>query len=358
VIINNHYFFIDIERLKSIIKTEEVFMDKKEIFDKIAKLKEKKDNQTDLYNFWNGLDLKYRKDMEVVEKVLDANTNHNDFLQRKLLNGSGAYSNKVFYQKLLNNKKNLSASVIEKLDVIEDVKRNGLNLVNHFNYQNDTDVVRYAVKQNGMALEYADPIFKGDYNTVKMAVNRNGNALQFASADLRNEPDIVAVAVKNDGNALQYATHYLRNDFDLVSEAVENNGNALRYASYHLRNDRDIVVKAVKNQPESFEYAGDNFDDCDDREIMLFAVKGNPSLLCYLAPELQDDPDITLNAIATDGMALEYADPAFQSNPEFVRIAVKNNGHAIKYASPDVKEDPEIRKLSINEDSKVKILKR
>lgn len=284
-------------------------MDKKEIFDKIAKLKKEKDNQLNLYKFWNRLDLEYRKDMEVVEKILDANTNHNDFLQTKVLNGSGAYSNEKFYKKLLSNKTNLSHSVIEKLDVIESVKKNGLNLVNYFNYQSDTDVVRYAVKQNGMALEYANPIFKGDYNTVKIAVNNNGNALQFAS--------------------------------------------------YDLRNDRDIVLNAVMNNPESFSYVGDNFDDCDDREIMLFAVKGNPSLLGYVSPELQDDPDITLNAIATDGMALEYADPSFQCNTEFVRIAVKNNGHAIKFASPDVRDDLEIRKLAVREiKSREKILKR
>ena len=69
----------------------------------------------------------------------------------------------------------------------------------------EENLVRAAVSQNGLALQFAPPRFTGDIDMVRMAVLQNGMALQFAAPELRDTFEIVQDAVKNNGLALQFA---------------------------------------------------------------------------------------------------------------------------------------------------------
>jgi len=55
----------------------------------------------------------------------------------------------------------------------------------------------------------------------------------------------VLYAVKNNGLALQYASKKLRNDREVVLHAVTENGYALKYASDQRKDDKEIVVTAI-----------------------------------------------------------------------------------------------------------------
>lgn len=83
-----------------------------------------------------------------------------------------------------------------------------------------------------------------NHDVVVAAVRQNGLALQYASETLRSSPAVVSVAVKENGLALQYATEALRNFRNLVMIAVRQNGLALQYASPGLQSDPEIRAAA------------------------------------------------------------------------------------------------------------------
>ena len=60
-----------------------------------------------------------------------------------------------------------------------------------FVFRRDKEAVLAAVKQNGMALEFADPALQKDKEIVLAAVTQNGMALEFAHLDLLKDKDII-----------------------------------------------------------------------------------------------------------------------------------------------------------------------
>jgi hypothetical protein len=80
-----------------------------------------------------------------------------------------------------------------------------------------------AVRQNGLALQYASKSIKSDPETVLAAVKCYGEALQYADKSLRADRRIVSVAVKQDGDLLSYAAKSLQNDATLRKIAGINN---------------------------------------------------------------------------------------------------------------------------------------
>jgi hypothetical protein len=91
-------------------------------------------------------------------------------------------------------------SPTSKLAAISAVRKDGLLLGNikYAHLVDDNEVVREAVKQNGLALE-------------------------FASRRLRKKKQIVIIAVENNGMALQFTSVKKKDDIDIVLKAVENN---------------------------------------------------------------------------------------------------------------------------------------
>ena len=58
--------------------------------------------------------------------------------------------------------------------------------------QDDRGVVRAAVYQDGLALEYADEDLQNDRGLVLAAVDQNGHAIEFASLELASDPEVRA----------------------------------------------------------------------------------------------------------------------------------------------------------------------
>lgn len=61
--------------------------------------------------------------------------------------------------------------------------------------------------------------------------------------------------VKNNGLALRYANQGLREDKELVLEAVRENGLALKYASWRWQNNPDVVFEAISENPKAYQFA-------------------------------------------------------------------------------------------------------
>jgi len=79
------------------------------------------------------------------------------------------------------------------------------------------------------------------------AVKQDGMALQYADESLKRDRDIVLAAVKQNGFVCRYADKSLRRDSEFVLSAVKRNGSALRLADESLKRDRGVVFTAVMN---------------------------------------------------------------------------------------------------------------
>ena len=75
-------------------------------------------------------------------------------------------------------------------------------------------------------------------------------ALQFANTELSDgflDKELVLEAVKQNGMALQYADERLRADKQVVLAAVKQNPDAVDLVHHCLRNDKEVWLTAVSN---------------------------------------------------------------------------------------------------------------
>ena len=90
-----------------------------------------------------------------------------------------------------------------------------------------------------------------DREEVMAAVKEDGIALQYADKSFRKDREIVMAAVKQDGYALEYADDSFKADREVVLEAVKMDySNALLFADDTLKADREIVLEAFKSESE------------------------------------------------------------------------------------------------------------
>jgi hypothetical protein len=93
----------------------------------------------------------------------------------------------------------------EKTRVMATVSEDGLWLAGAQRLKANRAIVMAAVKQNGMALQYASKPLQANRNVVLAAVKQNGFALRIASMAMRSDRAIVDAAVAQNKQALQFA---------------------------------------------------------------------------------------------------------------------------------------------------------
>ena len=131
----------------------------------------------------------------------------------------------------------------ESKDIMQTMKKNDWNSVSY---------TKQAVKQDGMLLKHvAVNLREGNRAVVRAAVRENGLALQFAGELFQGDKYFVLDAVSQNGMALQYANDILKNDKECVLKAVSQNGMALQFASDVLNNEMDIVDAATRQNPDA-----------------------------------------------------------------------------------------------------------
>lgn len=141
----------------------------------------------------------------------------------------------------------------DKEVVLAAVKQN----VEAFQYagselRNDKEFVLGIVEQNVDILEYVGPELQNDDFFIK-ATFRNGMALKYLDEYSQNTY-VVRRAIQQNGLALQYALPEYQNAKWYVMWAVKQNSDALQYASYGLQNDPDILEIIEKKEKETTDY--------------------------------------------------------------------------------------------------------
>jgi len=211
------------------------------------------------------------------------------------------------------------------------------------------DIVLEAVKQDGIALYSANPSLKADREIVLAAVKQNGGALRYASPRLQGDKEVVLTAVKQDGSALSFASARLQGDKEVVLTAVNQTGEALSNASATLKEDRDVVMTAMRNTPYTIENIPRHVMT---KPFVIELVQMNGNILSFLsAVELpfQSDKDVVLAAVNQTGKALRHASSDLQGDKEVVLTAVNQTGEALRYASPDLQGDKEVVLAAVNQ---------
>ena len=97
------------------------------------------------------------------------------------------------------------------------------------------------VTQDGLYLYHAVP-FRRDREVVLSSVRQNGLALHFADRSMLEDHEVVMQAVRQTHFALQYVGRELKEDLTFMRSAVQANGLCLQHASPDLKGSREIVV--------------------------------------------------------------------------------------------------------------------
>ena len=233
----------------------------------------------------------------------------------------------------------------QKAYFIKQVSRDGLELRRLLSFvQDDEHVVFAAVRQNGLALEYASEGLRANVSVVMTAVSQNGLALEFASERLRAVYSIVMRAVAEgpgaSGFALLHALGATASSPDVVLAAVDTSPRVFSFLSSTWKSDREFALRAVLRRGKVLQYVDESLRY--DREFVLAAVAQNGDALGYASDALRSDREFVLAAVAQNGQALRYAPEVFVTNRGFVLAAVAQNGLALQYAGNELQADREV----------------
>ena len=120
--------------------------------------------------------------------------------------------------------------------------------------QDDEEIVKVALTQDGEALEFASDRLKGKKDIVLLAIKTAPWTAFYASEKLKADKELIMASVKDCGQTLYYASEKLRDDEEVVRAAVANKGIIIKYASYRLRNNKEIAKIAMEQDKRAYQF--------------------------------------------------------------------------------------------------------
>ena len=97
----------------------------------------------------------------------------------------------------------------------------GLGLRDHQNLNNNREIVINCVKENGLALQYADYSLQEDEEVVKLACTNNPEAFQFAAEHLKSNYDCVKAMYAINPATFEHAADAIKNDMVFLEELAK-----------------------------------------------------------------------------------------------------------------------------------------
>jgi hypothetical protein len=272
-------------------------------------------------------------------------------------------------------------------EILKKVQTNGLELENCRHYSNDFDIVVAAVKQNGMALQFAHPTLKNDPKIATYAVKQNINSAQYIDpslhydesfimdvlrskpafyrrlpADMKKKKSIaerfvrtkqddyteVLYAVNYCGRALKYASATLRDNETIALAAITNDRSAYFSISLRLKEKKELIYLAVEQHPEILAAVPDAIKN--DIEIVQHALKHKRDPLRYVSADSHhiwnDRETMTLAALNID-MKIDYLSARFRADEIFMRVLVAHNPWALDYATDELKNNASVVNIAV-----------
>lgn len=216
--------------------------------------------------------------------------------------------------------------------------------------KDDRELAEYALNRDGMLLELVKPEFKDDEKLVKIALENNGS-IKFASERLKNCIIIMKYAISLNPYAYKYIGNSLKDNKELAIRALSNYGCLIQYVSPELAKCREMVKVALDQDPFAIKYVDPIFKD--DKELILPLLERANIYKC-LGPKLQIDRDVVLgNFSSICGVSLEDVPREFCDDKEIVLKAVKCWCSNIEFASDRLKKDKEIALIALKRGSDI-----
>lgn len=173
------------------------------------------------------------------------------------------------------------------------------------------------------------------------AVEKNPIVFRKGSDRVRNDKEIAIKAwdaTKRLG--FEYGVDYhdfgeaLRNDPDFFLECLRIDGRCLENDVFGYCFEKEHVITAVKTYPFAYKWGCERLRH--DKDIVLHAVLGDPSVLAMVPPHFRDDESIIRLALEKNGMALEFASDRLRRDPSLVKHAIKSQ-HYDNYSDTPLK---------------------
>lgn len=141
-----------------------------------------------------------------------------------------------------------------------------------------------------MLLRFLSQDLKDDYDIVMEAVKQNGRALSCASVRLQDNPQIVIEAITEEygWRNLAYASKAICNNKEVMLHAVKVDALALDYASEELRNDKDIIVAAI-NQCKNSKHINPRHIEKLERKLLEMEENATKDELIEMLKEAKEE---------------------------------------------------------------------
>ncbi|MBA3721693.1 MAG: DUF4116 domain-containing protein [Parachlamydiaceae bacterium] len=171
------------------------------------------------------------------------------------------------------------------------------------------------------------PVLKQEYDSNSdFKNNRDGLLLLFKS---------MQCAVKNHILEEVTISSQLKCDESFIIDLAKVYVDAISLATKDLQSNKEFAIKVVKQNPLSL-IRMNNF--CDDKDVVLVAVKLDGLALIAASPRLKNDNEVVKAAVKNDGSALAYASRELQNDSMIVLAAVRNKRYALKFSTEEAKE--------------------
>lgn len=203
-------------------------------------------------------------------------------------------------------------------------------------FQDDFEVVKAAVSNQGEALRHASQTLKANESIVKIAVSAplSVNTLDYASEALKDNKEVVLLAVKNSPNAFQSASGRLQQDKEvLITAASRMPFNEINSINPNAKNDDDVMKVAILRNTAGFRFASETLRN--DKELVMATVRKQVRATKHIPARFHDDKEVMMAAVAVDGSNLSYASKRLKDDKELVLAAVKSTRPSI---DPDMTE--------------------
>ena len=143
----------------------------------------------------------------------------------------------------------------DKKEVLKQVRTHGALLFYATDkLKKDSDIVKAAVKSDGISLKYADNKYSQKKQFVLLAVKSNPKAIEFVNKKFLNDPEVILATVKKNGIYLINAGLKLKKNEKIILEAVKSNPHILRFFEKNnvhgfdsrLLKNEEFLIKCVK----------------------------------------------------------------------------------------------------------------
>ena len=241
--------------------------------------------------------------------------------------------------------KHVSITMKNKLNVVLiAVKQNGLALEFAKKLQNNIDVIFTALRQNGFAIQCVSTTMSKKLEVVLTAVRQNGLVFSHILEEMKCNSEVIIAALQQNGLTLQFLTDKQKNIQKFVLHAVQQNGEAIKYASIEQQNDRECILAALKQNGLAIKYLSE--DNKNNHEYVLQSVQQNGLAIQYMPTtnDIQYRNKIisiavrqNIDVLKFSGLALQFLSDEHKNNHNTVLIAVKQNGLSLQFASNEIK---------------------